>query len=74
MNSSTNPEETLCYCFNFSKEDVKQAVIKRKDQEFIEDLKKKMKDPGCDCEKLNPSGKCCLADIETYVRFLKSQF
>ena len=48
----------VCYCF-------KKTVgnIKRDPAGVLSDIKAKMKDPGCFCEKANPSKKCCLSDV-----------
>lgn len=43
-----------------------------REQEIIDDIKAKIKDPGCSCETLNPSGRCCLGDINALIKQQKS--
>lgn len=57
----------LCYCFKYSEDDFKSALNEGKETELIEEIKSKMKDLGCFCEKANPSGKCCLMDIQKFI-------
>ncbi len=53
-----NPPKKICYCFDFYIEDV---VRDRKG--VIENISRKIKEYGCECEIKNPSGRCCLTDI-----------
>ena len=57
----------LCYCFEYSEEDVKISLEKGKQAELLDEIKSKMVKPGCFCESANPSGKCCLADINKFI-------
>ena len=54
---------TLCYCFGWTKEMIKEELKERGETTALDDIKTKMKDPGCACEIRNPSGRCCLADV-----------
>lgn len=58
----------LCYCFNYFEKDFREAIKNNCEQELINEIKSKMKDTGCFCEKSNPSGKCCLADINKFIK------
>lgn len=62
----------LCYCFKHSKIELFDAVKNGREQEIIDDIKAKIKDPGCFCETANPSGKCCLSDISKFVKKFKN--
>lgn len=33
----------------------------------LNEIKAKMKDPGCFCKTANPSGKCCLGDVKKVI-------
>lgn len=66
-------KDRLCYCFKYSKDDFRNAIFENKETELLEDIKAKMKDPGCFCETANPSGKCCLADINKFIQEEKSK-
>lgn len=54
---------TVCYCFGWSKEKIKAKLTATGKTTALEDIKAKMKNPGCACEVLNPSGGCCLGDV-----------
>ena len=61
-------EGLICYCFKQSKLSLFDAIQSNTEQEIINDIKKKMKDPGCFCESSNPSGKCCMADVMGFIK------
>jgi len=68
-----NLEGLICYCFKKSKQELFEAAKNRTEQLFIDDIKSKIKNPGCFCETANPSGKCCLNDVQAFVQATKSQ-
>jgi len=61
----------ICFCFQYSKESLLEAIREERENEFIKNLQMRMKDPGCFCERANPSGKCCLADIHRFIELNK---
>ena len=60
-------EGLICYCFKKSKKELYDAIQANNQDQFIRSIKSQMKDPGCFCETANPSGKCCLADVKSFV-------
>tara|TARA_R110000868_G_scaffold132380_2_gene343111 strand:- start:40211 stop:40420 length:210 start_codon:yes stop_codon:yes gene_type:complete len=60
--------ELICFCFNYSKLEFEKAIKEGREDLIIEDIKAKIKDPGCSCKTLNPSGKCCLPDIAKFIK------
>lgn len=68
-----NLDGLICYCFKHSKKDLFDAVNSGTEKEIMNDIKSKMKNPGCFCEKSNPSGKCCMVDVMAFVDHVKSQ-
>lgn len=60
-------EGQLCYCFNYTEDQFRFAISSSSEQKLVEEIKSKMKDPGCFCETSNPSGKCCLKDIYSFI-------
>ena len=68
-----NHEGLICYCFKYSKSELRKAVRCGNEQQFVNEVKAKMKNPGCFCETANPSGKCCLGDINGYIEFVKKE-
>ena len=61
---------TLCYCFGWTKEQIVEELKSKGETSAIDDIKAKMKDPGCACDIRNPSGRCCLADVTHAVKEL----
>lgn len=61
---------TVCYCFDWSKEKIKEELETAGKTTALEDIKAKMKNPGCSCEILNPSGGCCLGDVTKAIKEL----
>jgi len=69
---SINLEGLICYCFKHSKSELYDAIKKNQEEEIVNDIKSKMKDPGCFCETANPSGKCCLNDVKAFISAVKN--
>jgi len=65
--------QTVCYCFNWSKEKIAHEINRTGNTNVIEDIKEKMKSQGCSCEISNPSGKCCLKDVSEVIKNIKAQ-
>lgn len=66
-------EGMICYCFKYSKKELYHAIKTGTENKILEDIKTKMKDPGCFCETANPSGKCCLGDINAFIKLAKDE-
>jgi hypothetical protein len=47
----------ICYCFKKSKKELFDAAKSGEENLIVDDIKSKMKNPGCFCETANPSGK-----------------
>ena len=67
-----NLDGLICYCFNHSKKELFDAVENGAEKSILEDIKSKMKSPGCFCETSNPSGKCCLVDVMAFIEAVKN--
>lgn len=67
MNTRKDGNELLCYCFKYTKNDFVAVIKIGKEKELVKEIKKKMKVPGCFCETANPSGKCCLNDVNNFI-------
>jgi hypothetical protein len=63
-----NLDGLICYCFKKSKVELIEAVRNGNESLIVDDIKSKMKDPGCFCETANPSGKCCLNDLQSFIK------
>lgn len=63
--------DTLCYCFEWTKTAIEMEWEEKGESRAVEDITEKMASIGCSCESLNPSGRCCLIDINQVIALLK---
>ncbi|WP_417735466.1 mercuric transporter MerT family protein [Roseiconus lacunae] len=56
-------ERPLCYCFGHSVGSIKEELVTKNRSDALDDIRARMKDPGCHCETSNPSGSCCLGSV-----------
>lgn len=59
----TAGDRPLCYCFGHSVASIQDELRTKGHSDALEDIRAKMKDPGCRCEVTNPSGACCLGSV-----------
>lgn len=59
----TAGDRPLCYCFGHTVASIKDELRTKGSSDALEDIRQKMKDPGCRCETENPSGSCCLGIV-----------
>ena len=57
-----NSPRPICYCFGYFIEDVEKDG-----KRVVQEINKKIKELGCECEIKNPSGRCCLSDIRKII-------
>jgi copper chaperone CopZ len=69
----TTGERPLCYCFGHSVATIKRELQSKGRSDALQDIRKKMKDPGCHCETLNPSGSCCLGAVKKGIATAQSE-
>jgi hypothetical protein len=63
----------LCYCFGHSVATIEQELRTKGRSVALQDIRRKMQDPGCACEVKNPSGTCCLDTIRKRIEAAKSE-
>lgn len=61
---------TVCYCFNWTKEKMKEELTNTGETNAIKDISSKMNTDKCNCIINNPSGKCCLKDVKQAIKEL----
>lgn len=66
-------ERPLCYCFGHSVASIKEELRTKGRSDALEDIRAKMKDPGCRCEVTNPSGACCLGSVAKGLETAKAE-
>ncbi len=57
----------LCYCSNLTDEDLRRASEKLESHDFDEIIKHLGGMENCDCEQNNPTGKCCIETMRSFV-------
>ena len=66
-------DRPLCYCFGHSVASIKQEIHTKGRSDALENIRGKMKDPGCICEVTNPSGSCCLGSVAKGIETAKQE-
>jgi len=61
----------LCYCFGYTREDVRRDIETSKSTAILEKIKAEVQGGFCACEVKNPSGTCCLGDITRAIQECK---
>ena len=57
----------LCYCFGWTQKKIDDEIAWTGKNLAVEDIMNRMKTTGCNCERNNPSGGCCLKDVTKYL-------
>ena len=63
----------LCYCFDYSREDIRQDIEAAGKTSVLEEIKAEVQGRFCACEVKNPSGACCLGDITRAIQEAKKR-
>ena len=63
----------LCYCFDYSREDVRRDIDATGSTTILEEIKAEVQGGFCACEVKNPSGACCLGDITRAIQESKKR-
>lgn len=58
----------VCYCFGHTRQSILDEIQSTGNSTVLEDVKAKMKNPGCFCETSNPQGGCCLGNITSWIK------
>lgn len=69
----TAGERPLCYCFKHSVATITEELRTTGNSAALEDIRAKMKDPGCRCEIENPSGSCCLGNVGKGIKIAQQE-
>lgn len=63
----------VCYCFEYSRGKILDQLKTSGTTDALEDIKSKMKEPGCFCETSNPQGSCCLGNVSAWISEAKKR-
>ncbi|MGI9068885.1 MAG: hypothetical protein ACR2HX_21090 [Pyrinomonadaceae bacterium] len=59
---------TLCYCFGFTEKDIRDEIAETGTTTIPNKIVSLIRDGLCSCAALNPSGLCCLGDVNRVVK------
>lgn len=54
----------VCYCFNFTERDIIEDVERYGEGRIFKEITANVKAGVCACEVKNPSGRCCLGNVQ----------
>jgi hypothetical protein len=63
----------ICYCFGHTRESILTELKTSGETTVLQDIKERMKDPGCFCEVSNPQGSCCLGNASFWAKEAKAR-
>ncbi|MCZ6507879.1 MAG: (2Fe-2S)-binding protein [Acidobacteria bacterium] len=63
----------VCYCFLHSKADIRRQLGETGETDIFESIKDEVQAGNCACEVRNPSGKCCLGEVQEAIRVLEKE-
>ncbi len=66
-------ERPLCYCFGHSIVSIIEELQTKGRSDALNDIRAKMKAPGCRCETKNPSGSCCLGSVAKGIQIAQTE-
>jgi hypothetical protein len=58
----------LCYCFGYDREQIRQDIEQRGTSDIPDRIKTEVQDGFCACEVKNPSGACCLGEMNRAIK------
>lgn len=64
----------LCYCFGHDRADVRRQLAQSGDSDIPARIAAEVKAGRCSCEVKNPSGTCCLGEVNKAVKEAKEAF
>ncbi len=64
----TDDPVPLCYCFGFDRADVRRQVAELGGSDIPGRIAAEVKAGRCSCEAKNPSGQCCLGEVNKAVK------
>jgi len=70
---TTGDARPLCYCFGFTEGFARREIAQTGESSVSKQVSRYIKEELCSCEIRNPSGVCCLGEINKTLKRLASQ-
>lgn len=61
---------TVCYCFGFTADQIRSSIDASGRSTVAHAIRVKVRHGLCRCQTMNPTGRCCLADVDRVTREL----
>jgi hypothetical protein len=58
----------VCYCFDWTRKKIKDQIAEAGKSTTAVEIAKKVKAAECACDIKNPKGRCCLGDVNAFVK------
>ncbi len=58
----------VCYCFGWTRERIFEQIKQQGKSTAVKEISARIKSGECECEIKNPSGRCCLGEINKVVK------
>lgn len=58
----------VCYCFGFTRKDIENEIAETGRSTIAQRISAEVKAGNCACEVKNPSGRCCLGDVNRAIK------
>lgn len=58
----------ICYCFGWTQEKIFEQIKRQGKSTPVREISARVKSGECECEKKNPSGRCCLGEVNKVVK------
>ena len=72
LRATTDPIP-LCYCFGFDENHIREEIAQTGTTTVPERISRLIREGLCSCDVRNPSGKCCLGDVNRTATRLKKE-
>src|SRR5262249_26468848 len=69
----SEPPIPICYCFGHSVESARAEILAKGRSTVAAQIAKEIQAGNCACEVKNPSGRCCLGEVNKVVKELLSE-
>jgi hypothetical protein len=69
----TAPPIPLCYCFGHTDESVREEIVATGRSTVAKRIASEVQAGACSCETKNPSGRCCLGDVNRAIQRIQEE-
>ncbi len=69
---SKSPQALVCYCFQYRRRDIEAELVADREAVIPEHITAEVRAGNCACEVRNPSGKCCLGEVQVAMEEIRT--